>query len=62
LDASAWQPASEELFVSGRKMETLLASVLGVSATAAGEDSTSQLLTALAQFSAHSEYYLGLVQ
>jgi hypothetical protein len=43
-------------------METLLASVLGVSATAAGEDSTSQLLTALAQFSAHSEYYLGLVQ
>jgi hypothetical protein len=60
--AAAWQPASEELFAAGRNMEKLVAGVLGVSATPAGDDSTSQLLTALAQFGADSDHYLTLIQ
>ena len=61
-DAPTWQPATERLFSSGRRVETLLANVLGVSATVTGDDVASQLLTALAQFSVETEHYAGLVQ
>src|SRR5262249_42614494 len=56
--ATAWQPASEELFASGRRAETLMAAVLGVSATTSPEDANSQLLTALAQFTSGAEQCL----
>jgi len=65
--ASAWQAAAENLFTSGRRVETLLAEVLGVSAgtTAAirpqGADAASQLLTALAQFTRDNEQCLRLL-
>src|SRR6185369_6037761 len=40
--AATGQTASEELYTIGRKSETLLAIVLGVSPAAAPEDATSQ--------------------
>jgi hypothetical protein len=58
----AWQPATEELFTSGSQAEKLLASVLGVSASASGDEAASQLLTALARLNANTELYLTLVQ
>jgi hypothetical protein len=58
----AWQSATESLFTSGRRVETLLAEVLGVTgATAnrpASQDAASQLLTALAQFTVDNEQCL----
>jgi hypothetical protein len=60
--AAVWQPATEQLFTTGRKTETLLAGVLGVTASTAGDDAASQLLTALAQFSTDTQHYLSLLQ
>jgi anti-sigma factor RsiW len=59
--ATAWQPASEELFASGRHAETLMAAVLGVSANTSSEDANSQLLTALAQFTSGADQCLRLL-
>jgi hypothetical protein len=57
--SASWQSASEELFANGRRTETLIASVLGLSAAApANEDATSQLLNALAQFTATADHCL----
>jgi len=53
---SNWQAASESLLTAARRVETLSAVVLGVSAPAAGyEAAPSQLLTALAQLSSRVE-------
>jgi hypothetical protein len=63
-NAASWQPAGEELFVSGRRVETLLAQVLGVSqagSQASFEDAASQLLTALSQFTNGTEHCLRLL-
>jgi hypothetical protein len=60
-DPRSWQPAAEDLFAAARRADTLLASVLGVSAQAPAEDATSQLLTALAQFTNGTEHCLRLL-
>jgi hypothetical protein len=57
---SSWQPASEELFASGRRVETLLAIVLGV-APGSGEERSPELLSALAQFTNSTEHCLRLL-
>jgi hypothetical protein len=60
--AAQWQVVSEELFASGRQVETLLASVLGVSANSpATEDAASQLLSAFARFTTDTEHCLRLL-
>jgi hypothetical protein len=57
-----WQSASEELFAAGRRAETLLAAVLGVSANQpAAEDAAPQLSTALSQFTNDTEHCLRLL-
>ena len=62
----SWQAASEELYASGRHVETLLGTVLGVaaagkpSATPAA-DASSQLLTNLGQFIRENEQCLRLL-
>ena len=49
-DAATWQAASEDLLASARRVETLTAAVLGVSASTATYDTApSQLQAALAQ-------------
>lgn len=53
--ATAWQPASEELLLSARRAETLLAVVLGVSNGGSTADAPSQLLTALGQLTTEIE-------
>jgi hypothetical protein len=54
--AANWQAVSEELLTAARRVETLTAVVLGVSASPAGYDAVpSQLLTALAQLSSRVE-------
>ena len=51
-DAVTWQAASEDLLTAARRVETLTAVVLGVSAPSGTyESAPSQLLTALAQLS-----------
>jgi hypothetical protein len=51
-----WQSASEDLLVSARRAETLLAVVLGVApAELSSGDAPAQLLTALAQLSSRAE-------
>jgi anti-sigma factor RsiW len=60
--AESWQPASDQLFASGRRMETLLASVLGMTPDSApAEDASSQLLTVLGQFTSATEHCLRLL-
>jgi hypothetical protein len=57
-----WQLTSEELFAGGRRVETLVAAVLGVSANPpAAEDAASQLLSALLQFTSDTEHCLRLL-
>jgi hypothetical protein len=52
---TAWQPAAEQMLASARRVETLLAVVLGVSNGAANVDAPSQLLTALGQLNSDIE-------
>ena len=61
--SNSWQLATGDLFATGRRVETLLAEVLGVSSGAAANspDSASQLLTALAQFTQENEQCLRLL-
>ena len=55
-DAATWQAASEDLLTAARRVETLTAAVLGVSAPGGSyEAAPSQLLTALAQLSSRVE-------
>jgi hypothetical protein len=55
-DAAAWQSASEDLLVSARRAETLLAVVLGVAPAENGSNNApAQLVTALAQLSSRAE-------
>jgi hypothetical protein len=53
--AVAWQDASEQVLASARKVETLLAVVLGVTPSASNGDAPSQLLTALGQLTSEVE-------
>ena len=53
--AAAWQPASEDLLVTARRVETLLAIALGVSNGPSIADAPSQLLTALGQLTSDIE-------
>jgi hypothetical protein len=57
LESSAWQPASEELLNAARRVETVLAVLLGMAAPdnqAVG--APSQLLAALARLRASQEH------
>lgn len=57
LDSAAWQPASEELLGAARRVETVLAVLLGMAAADNPADHTpSQLLAALAQLRASQEH------
>ncbi len=49
---TAWQPASEQMLASARRVETLLAVVLGVAPGTSASDAPSQLLTAIGQLTA----------
>jgi hypothetical protein len=56
IERTAWQPASEDLLSSARRVETLLAQVLGAgSGERAAENPAAQLTTAMAQLSARIE-------
>ena len=56
VERSAWQPASEDLLSSARRVETLLAQVLGAgSGERIAENPPAQLATAMAQLSARIE-------
>ena len=57
LESAAWQPASEELLSAARRVETVLAVLLGMAAPDNPADHTpSQLLAALAQLRASQEH------
>jgi hypothetical protein len=57
LESAAWQPASEELLSAARRVETVLAVLLGMAAPENPADHTpSQLLAALAQLEASLEH------
>jgi anti-sigma factor RsiW len=57
LESAAWQPASEELLSAARRVETLLAVLLGMAAPDNPADQIpSQLLAALAQLRASQEH------
>jgi anti-sigma factor RsiW len=57
LDSAAWQPASEELVSAARRVETVLAVLLGMAPPDTPADHTpSQLLAALAQLRASQEH------
>ena len=57
LESAAWQPASEELLSAARRVETVLAVLLGMAAPENPADHTpSQLLAALAQLRASQEH------
>jgi hypothetical protein len=57
LESAAWQPASEELLSAARRVETVLAVLLGMAAPENPADHTpSQLLAALAQLKASQEH------
>jgi hypothetical protein len=53
--AGAWQTQSEQLLASARRVETLLAAVLGVASGNGASDPPSQLLTAVAQLNGDVE-------
>jgi hypothetical protein len=53
--AAAWQPASEQMLASARRVETLLAVVLGVAPATSTTDAPAQLLTALSQLTSDIE-------
>jgi hypothetical protein len=53
--ATEWQAASEQMLASARKVETLLAVVLGVTPETFNGDAPSQLLTALGQLTSDIE-------
>jgi hypothetical protein len=57
----AWQPAAEQMLASARRVETLLAVVLGVSHGGGNPDAPSQLLTALGQLNSDLEQCLRLL-
>jgi hypothetical protein len=62
LESAAWQPASEELLGAARRVETVLAVLLGMAAPQSPADRTpSQLLSALAQLKASQEHCLRLL-
>lgn len=57
LESAAWQPASEELLSAARRVETVLAVLLGMAPPDNPADHTpSQLLAALAQLRASQEH------
>jgi hypothetical protein len=56
-DPTSWQSAGDELYASGRRVETLLAIVLGV-APGTGEERSPELMSALARFSNTTEHCL----
>ena len=57
LESAAWQPASEELLSAARRVETILAVLLGMaSPDNPADDIPSQLLAALAQLRASQEH------
>jgi hypothetical protein len=57
LESAAWQPASEELLSAARRVETVLAVLLGMAPADNPADHTpSQLLAALAQLRASQEH------
>jgi len=57
LDSAAWQPASEELVSAARRVETVLAVLLGMAPPDTPADHTpSQLLAALAQLRASQDH------
>jgi hypothetical protein len=57
LESAAWQPASEELLSAARRVETVLAVLLGMAAPENPAAHTpSQLLAALAQLRASQEH------
>ena len=53
--SDAWQPASDQMLASARRVETLLAVVLGVAPGSSTADAPSQLLTALGQLTTDIE-------
>jgi hypothetical protein len=58
LNSVAWQPATEELFQSARRVDKLLAMMFGAApAESAGEQLPSQLLSSLAQLRATVDAY-----
>ncbi|HEV2690307.1 MAG TPA: hypothetical protein VGV35_17240 [Bryobacteraceae bacterium] len=58
LSAAAWQPATEELFQSARRVEKLLAVIFGAApGESADEQLPGQLLASLAQLRAKVEVY-----
>jgi len=55
ISATAWQPATEELFQSARRVEKLLAVMFGAApAESLGDQIPSQLLSSLAQLRARA--------
>jgi hypothetical protein len=54
-ESTTWQPAAEQTLASARRVETLLAVVLGVSHGGVTADAPSQLLTAMSQLTAEIE-------
>ena len=57
LESAAWQPASEELLSAARRVEAVLAVLLGMAPADNPADHTpSQLLAALAQLRASQEH------
>jgi len=58
LGATSWQPATEELFQSARRVENLLAVIFGASPSDSADDQLpGQLISSLAQFRAKVEMY-----
>jgi hypothetical protein len=56
-EPAAWQPATEELVGAARRVETLLAVLLGMAPPEnPADDTPSQLLAALAQLRASQEH------
>ena len=55
--AESWQTGTENLFTIARRVDTLLAVMLGVAPGEAGRDIPSQVLSTLAQLRASAEAY-----
>ncbi|HJZ96942.1 MAG TPA: zf-HC2 domain-containing protein [Candidatus Solibacter sp.] len=62
LSSATWQEDAAQILATGRRVDTLLAGVLGVTSKAVAEDAPSQLLTGLAQLAADAEHCLDLVR
>jgi hypothetical protein len=63
FSSTAWQPATEELFQSARRVEKMLAVIFGAApGESADEQLPSQLLTSLTQLRAKVEVYDRLSQ